>query len=65
MGNKKPTMKELAKGLNMVDGGLREVIFAFQSFLEMEGKLVEFNGYMAEKKRKYEEKMKEKNGDTD
>tara|TARA_R110002012_G_scaffold59266_1_gene154736 strand:+ start:618 stop:818 length:201 start_codon:yes stop_codon:yes gene_type:complete len=63
--SKKPTMKELSQGLYMVDGGLREIIFAFQAYLEMKGDLLEFNQHMAERKRKHDEKMKEKDGNTD
>ena len=57
--NKKPTVKQVAQGLSMLDAGLRETIFAFQSYMEMKGDLLEFNRYMSEKKRKHDEKMKE------
>ena len=58
MTKKKRTIKD-------VDAGLRELIFVFHSYLEMKGDLPEFNNHMAEKKRKFQEKMKEQDGNTD
>ena len=56
---KKPTLKEVARAVGGIDGGLRQFILVFQDYLEFKGDLVSFNQYMAEKQKERARHAKE------
>ena len=62
---KKPTMKELTQIVANIDSGLKGMSNVLRMYMEYKGDLVMFNEHLAQKQREHQEKMKEKDGNTD